>query len=69
MNNKANPLLPYTAVATIDVSAIVANYKTLAQHVAPAECSAVVKANAYGLGADKIVPALYRAGCRIFFVA
>ncbi|WP_455476792.1 alanine racemase [Bartonella sp. B41] len=69
MNDKKSTLLPYTAIATIDVSAIVYNYKTLARHVFPTECSAVVKANAYGLGIDKIAPALYQAGCRTFFVA
>ncbi|UTO28017.1 alanine racemase [Bartonella harrusi] len=60
---------PSTAVATINVSAIVANYTTLSQRVSPTECSAVVKANAYGLGVNKIAPALYQAGCRTFFVA
>ncbi|WP_019220154.1 alanine racemase [Bartonella florencae] len=69
VNDKEHALFPATAIATINVGAIVANYKTLTQSVAPAECSAVVKANAYGLGADKIAPALYQAGCRTFFVA
>ncbi|WP_017195908.1 alanine racemase [Bartonella birtlesii] len=69
INDEEHALFPATAIATIDVRAIVANYKTLTQYVAPAECSAVVKANAYGLGAHKIAPALYQAGCRIFFVA
>ncbi|WP_317993652.1 alanine racemase [Bartonella gliris] len=69
MNDETNALFPSTAVATIDVRAIVANYTTLAKHVFPTECSAVVKANAYGLGVDKIAPALYQAGCRTFFVA
>ncbi|WP_273723681.1 alanine racemase [Bartonella sp. AU18XJBT] len=68
VNNEINTSL-YAAVATIDVSAIVANYITLAKRVAPTQCSAVVKANAYGLGAHKIAPALYQAGCRTFFVA
>ncbi|EJF76022.1 alanine racemase [Bartonella alsatica] len=68
-NDETNAFFPYTAVATIDVSAIAANYTTLAQRVAPTECSAVLKANAYGLGADKIAPALYQAGCRTFFVS
>lgn len=66
---ETNPLIPYTAVATIDIGAIVDNYMTLAQRVAPIECSAVVKANAYGIGADKVAPALYKAGCRTFFIA
>ncbi|MGF7158197.1 alanine racemase [Bartonella heixiaziensis] len=69
VNDEANALFPSTAVATINVSAIVANYTTLAKRVAPIECSAVVKANAYGLGVNKIAPALYQAGCRTFFVA
>ncbi|WP_455481716.1 alanine racemase [Bartonella sp. B35(2025)] len=69
VNDETNTLFPYTVIATIDVSAIVDNYITLSQRVAPAKCSAVIKANAYGLGADKIAPALYQAGCRTFFVA
>ncbi|WP_019223919.1 alanine racemase [Bartonella rattaustraliani] len=69
VHDEANTLPPYAAVATIDVRAIVANYTTLAQHVTPSECSAVVKANAYGLGAETIAPALYQSGCRSFFVA
>ncbi len=35
----------------------------------PAECAAVVKADAYGLGMAAVAPALERAGCRTFFVA
>jgi len=34
-----------------------------------AQVAGVVKADAYGLGADIIAPALYEAGCRLFFVA
>ncbi len=37
--------------------------------MAPAGCGAVVKADAYGLGAARVIPALYEAGCRSFFVA
>ena len=58
-----------TGVITIDLDAVHANWRALAALVAPAECAAVVKADAYGLGAAKIVPALARAGCRTFFVA
>src|SRR5439155_26163868 len=36
---------------------------------APAECAAVVKANAYGLGAAPVARSLAAAGCRMFFVA
>ncbi|GAC1345246.1 MAG: alanine racemase [Acetobacteraceae bacterium] len=31
--------------------------------------AAVLKADAYGLGAERVAPALYAAGCRHFFVA
>jgi alanine racemase len=57
------------AVLTIDLDAIAANYRLLRERVAPAECAAVVKADAYGLGAAKVAPALAAAGCRTFFVA
>src|SRR5215813_13570152 len=57
------------AILTIDLAAIAENYRMLAAKVAPAECAGVVKADAYGLGAAKVAPALQRAGCRAFFVA
>ncbi|HTR58561.1 MAG TPA: alanine racemase [Casimicrobiaceae bacterium] len=57
------------AVLTIDVGAICDNWKTIKRRVGRADCGAVVKANAYGLGAARIAPALYAAGCRQFFVA
>lgn len=58
-----------TGIITIDLSALQANWRALAGLVAPAECGAVVKADAYGLGAAEIIPALALAGCRTFFVA
>lgn len=54
---------------TIDLGALVANWRALRDRAAPAECAAVVKADAYGLGIEHVVPALARAGCRTFFVA
>lgn len=54
---------------TIDLSALAANYRALAALSAPAECAAVVKADAYGIGIDQAVPALAAAGVRTFFVA
>jgi alanine racemase len=57
------------AVLEIDVAGIVANWRFLAGRVAPAECAAVVKADAYGLGAIPVARALATAGCRQFFVA
>lgn len=57
------------AVLTIDLDAIRANWRKLAERVQPAQCAAVVKADAYGLGVSRVGPALARAGCRHFFVA
>lgn len=58
------------AILTIDLGAIQANWRLLAARLAPgAELSAVIKADAYGLGAAKVGPALHAAGCRSFFVA
>ncbi len=53
----------------IDLGAILANWRTLCHRHACGAVGAVVKADAYGLGAQAIVPALYEAGCRHFFVA
>ena len=58
-----------TGVVTIDLQRITANWRALADLVRPAECAAVVKADAYGLGAARVIPALAAAGCRTFFVA
>lgn len=57
------------ALLTIDLAAIRANWRALAERVAPAECGAVVKADAYGLGLDRVAPALRRAGAGTFFTA
>lgn len=57
------------AVLTIDLGAIVANWQGLQARVGRAECAAVLKADAYGLGAAQVGPALAAAGCRQFFVA
>ena len=57
------------ASLTIDLPKLVANWRFLANKVAPATCAAVVKADAYGLGLEPVVAALSNAGCRTFFVA
>lgn len=56
-------------VLTIDLAAILANWRELAARVTPAECAAVVKADAYGCGLPQVVGALAKAGCKTFFVA
>jgi len=56
------------ATLDIDLAAIAQNWRTLdASH--PGATAAVIKANAYGLGAAKVAPALQEAGCRHFFTA
>jgi len=57
------------AVLTIDLAALVANYRFLRNRLVGVECAAVVKADAYGLGAARVAAALFRDGCRQFFVA
>lgn len=57
------------SILTIDLAAIAENYKILQKQAPNSEAAAVVKANAYGLGVEKIAPVLWDAGCRKFFVA
>jgi alanine racemase len=56
-------------ILAIDLAAIAANWRLLAQRVSPAECAAVVKADAYGCGLEPVTKTLADAGCRTFFVA
>jgi alanine racemase len=56
-------------ILTIDLAAIVKNWKAMANRVVPADCAAVVKADAYGCGIDRVAAALAEAGCATFFVA
>ena len=63
VNEQANSVL------VVDIEAIVSNYKALRTKVIGADCAATLKANAYGLGIEKIALALNEAGCSTFFVA
>ncbi len=54
---------------TIDLSALAENWKRLKKLSGSAETSAVIKADAYGIGIEKAVSALTGAGCRTYFVA
>ena len=56
-------------VLTIDLAAIAANWKRLYGMTVPVESAAVVKADAYGCGIERVVPVLKKVGCRTFFVA
>ncbi len=57
-----------SATLSIDLAALVANWRALDAMTA-CETGAVVKADAYGLGVDRVAPALAHAGVRQFFVA
>ncbi|NTE58415.1 alanine racemase [Agrobacterium tumefaciens] len=54
---------------SIDLGALRDNYLTLAAMAPASQTAAVVKADAYGLGADIVSQTLFDAGCRNFFVA
>ena len=59
-----------TATLHIDLDAIAANWRALDQMTAQGtQTGAVVKADAYGLGAGRIARTLAQAGARRFFVA
>jgi alanine racemase len=53
----------------VNLDAIVRNWQLLAGRFCGAECGAVVKADAYGLGMQAVSGALAKAGCHTFFVA
>lgn len=54
---------------TVDLAALAANWRLIADRVAPAECGAAVKGDGYGIGIGHAVTTLAQAGCRTFFVA
>ncbi len=54
---------------TFDLDRLSGNWQRLVEMCPDAECAAVVKANAYGVGIEKAIPALANAGCKTFFVA
>jgi len=58
-----------TGHLTIDLAALGRNYRKLVSMLAPVRAGAVVKADAYGLGAERVAATLYGEGCRHFFVA
>lgn len=57
------------SVLQVDLSAYAHNYRYLCQAAPDALCAAVLKADAYGVGAEEIATHLYQQGCRHFFVA
>lgn len=67
--NACDETICHGGILTIDLNALQHNYRILSARAKPVVTSAVVKADAYGLGCAHVAPALYREGCRIFFVA
>jgi alanine racemase len=59
---------PHT-ILTIDLGAIVANWRLLQTKHPSGATGAVIKGDGYGLGAQEVAAALVEAGCRDFFVA
>ena len=52
----------------VNLAALARNYQRLQEAAAGAECAAVVKADAYGLGINEVARRLAREGCETFFV-
>jgi alanine racemase len=67
--NQAAALASATGILTVDLDALVANWRKLEKTAVPAECAGVVKADAYGCGIEPVARALASAGCKTFFVA
>lgn len=57
------------ALLNIDLSAVRENYRRLCAKASGAKVAAVVKSDAYGLGADKVATQLLQDKCDTFFVA
>ncbi len=60
---------PMSGRVCINLASIRQNWVTLQSQLQSGDCGAVVKANAYGLGMERVVGALFAEGCRHFFVA
>ena len=59
----------HSPVAKVHLTAIQANWQALNRLFPKSETSAVVKADAYGLGAPQVAKALAATGCKSFFTA
>jgi len=69
MRNFSSPDIKSGAILEINLAALSSNYQILREIVAPSECGAVLKADAYGLGVAQVAPVLAASGCRTYFVA
>ncbi|MCB2088180.1 MAG: alanine racemase [Sphingomonadaceae bacterium] len=62
-------LPPPTLRLRIDEAALASNWHTLDQMSGSAKAGAAVKADGYGLGVERVIPVLRKAGAEDFFVA
>lgn len=62
-------MISSSSILTIDLAAIQSNWRYVASLLNNSECAAVVKADAYSVGAAEVASALYQAGCRSFYLA
>lgn len=62
-------MIKQNAVLEISKKNIIYNYKYFQNLVKNNICAAVIKSNAYGLGADKVYEILIKNDCKHFFVA
>ena len=67
--NQAAALAAASGILTVDLDALVANWRKLEKTAVPAEYAGIIKANAYGCGTEPVARALAAAGCKTFFVA
>ncbi|MGJ8563985.1 MAG: alanine racemase [Alphaproteobacteria bacterium] len=68
MASEHGPSFSSRPAVQIDLNAIKDNYLALQKKVGTVKIAASVKADAYGLGAERVGKALYGAGCRNFLV-
>lgn len=66
---KAQIFSPHGATATINLAKLQTNYALLARKSKKAVTAAAIKGDAYGLGVAPVAIALWKAGCRSFYVA
>src|SRR5665213_2772287 len=67
-NTAGPPEAEAGGILTVDLGALVANWRALQRRAMPAECAGVVKADGYGCGIEPVSAALSKAGCKTFFV-
>ena len=60
---------PRTLRLRFDSEALAVNWRALDRLSGAAAAGAAVKANGYGLGIERVMPVLARAGCEAYFVA